>query len=76
VGKDPWTNAGPHFGHPNKADSVRFASNSWFSSERGALRCSNENSDGGLYGRAMAALSAGDDSRFRRLVSRFSDFDW
>jgi hypothetical protein len=74
---DPWTNAGPHFGHPNKkTDRVHFASNSWWNSERGEMRNNNENA-GGLYERAAAASSSGDDSRFRRLAARFSRlFDW
>jgi hypothetical protein len=78
MSRDPWMNAGD-FGRPNqKSDSNRFASDSWWSSDRGELRATNEDGeDGGLYDRAAAALSWGNDNRFARLLARFSKaFRW
>jgi hypothetical protein len=79
MSKDPWETAGPpgSWGRPGMKQSsgVRFAKSTWFV-HRGELRSQNEDGDG-LYERAAAALSSGDDSRFRRLVARFSRmFEW
>lgn len=74
MSQDPWMNAGD-FGHPNKKfNSIRFASDSWWSSDRGDLRQNNESNDGGLYDRASAALSWGSDSKFARLVQKFMSY--
>jgi hypothetical protein len=77
MSRDPWYNAG-EFGHPNKkSNSIRFASDSWWSSDRGDLRRNNESEDGGLYDRAASALSWGNDNRLARLLARFSKaFRW
>ena len=79
---DPFFSAGPPgtWSRGNVKQSkkpVRFASNSWWNSEPGDMRRNNESEDGGLYDRASAALSFGNDSRLSRLVSRVSKmFKW
>jgi hypothetical protein len=70
---DPWYRCPPGtFGRPDgKADTgPRFAKSTWFA-HRGELRAVNEDGDS-LYERAAAAVSFGDDSRFRRLAARLS----
>ena len=73
MSRDPWMNAGD-FGHPNKkSDSIRFASDSWWSSDRGELRANNESEGDGLHDRAERALTFGRrDHRLARLWARFS----
>jgi hypothetical protein len=75
MSRDPWYSAGPDYGHPNKkSDGISFASDSWWSSDRGDLRQNNESGDGGLYDRAHAALNFGSNGRLGRLLARFNKF--
>ena len=77
MSKDPWYSAGPpgSWGRPDMKQSVRFAKSTWFV-HRGELRSQNEAGDG-LYERAAAALSFGNDSRFARLAARVAKmFEW
>ena len=76
MSRDPWYSAGPPGtwgrGRPDMKQSVRFAKSTWFV-HRGELRSQNEGEDG-FYDRAAAALSSGDDSRFRRLLQKFMSY--
>jgi hypothetical protein len=66
MSNDPWYRCEPgSYGHPKiKNSGPTFARNDWWAN-RGELRATNEDGEGGLYDRASAALSFGsNDSRF------------
>ena len=76
MSKDPFYSAGPpgSWGRPDikQNSGPTFAKNDWWAN-RGELRATNEDGDGGgLYDRAHAALSWGHDNRLARLLARFS----
>ena len=76
MSKDPFYSAGPpgSWGRPDiKHSGPTFARNDWWAN-RGELRATNEDDEGGLYDRASAALSFGSNGRFARLVQKFMSY--
>ena len=77
MSKDPFYSAGPpgSWGRPDikQNSGPTFAKNDWWAN-RGELRATNEDDEGGLYDRAHAALNFGSNGRFARLVQKFMSY--